>query len=284
MAALPGVRQPPWPGAFGTDFQRAALSAIVGGAPFSRACTPLPTQRHSVAFGMLDPLDPAWIAELDAIPDLAGTQGTYEAAVSKLAGTILISQESINDTDFPVTAATEQVLQDTFSHKLDKDLIGAAGPAPIPTRLLSVAAAADGTDIELAAVKAKADIGTAGGAASHFVVNPHHLGVLEAARDTTGRPLYPDASTTFAGLTTVIAVNATQPVVIDKTRCWLVVRRDFTADYSDQTDQAWSHYAVSLRIIGRFALAIPQPSKACRKLTVAGVAPLVADEGRSAKK
>ena len=191
MAPVAGVRQPPWPGAFGPDFQRNVLSAIVGGAPFSRACTPLPTQRTAVAFGMLDPADPAWIAELDQIPDLAGSQSTYEAAVSKLAGTILISRESFDDADFPVTQATEQVLQDTFSHKLDKDLIGAAGPAPIPTGLLSVAAAADGTDIELAAVAAKASIGTAGGQASHFVVSPHHLGQLEAARDTTGAPAVP---------------------------------------------------------------------------------------------
>ena len=286
MAPAAGVRQSPWPGAFGPDFQRNVLSAIVGGAPFSRAATPLPTQRTAVAFGMLDPADPAWGAELDPIPDLAGPQTTYEVGVSRLAGTILISQESIDDADFPVTATTEQVLQDTFSHKLDKDLIGAAGPAPIPTGLLSVAAASDGTDLELAAVKAKADIGTAGGQASHFVVSPHHLGQLEAARDTTGRPLYPDASTQFAGLTTVTAVAATQPFVMDRSRTWLVVRRDFIADMSDQTDSAWSHYAVSMRVVGRFALAIPQPSKACRKLTVAGIAPAVAAEapaGRSSK-
>ena len=52
------------------------------------------------------------------------------------------------------------------------------------------------------------------------------------------------------------------------------------ADLSNQTDSAWSHYATSLRIIGRFALAVPQPGKAVRKLTVAGVA-LVGDSGES---
>jgi hypothetical protein len=61
--------------------------------------------------------------------------------------------------------------------------------------------------------------------------------------------------------------------VYDASRCWLVTRRDFVAEFSNQTDSAWSHYAVSLRIIGRFALAVPQPLKAVRKLTVAGVAP-----------
>jgi hypothetical protein len=46
---------------------------------------------------------------------------------------------------------------------------------------------------------------------------------------------------------------------------------------SDQTSAAWDRYAVSLRIVGRFALAIPQPLKACRKLTVAGIAPVGAE-------
>jgi hypothetical protein len=101
---------------------------------------------------------------------------------------------------------------------LDKDLIGGAGPAPTPTGILSVAAASDGADLELAAVKAKSDIGGAGGQASHICISPHHLGELEAARDTLGRALYPDAATTFAGLTTVIAVNATQPFVMDAAR------------------------------------------------------------------
>jgi HK97 family phage major capsid protein len=268
----PGIVQNPWSSMFPAD-TRAIVSAIVGGAPFSRACTPLPTQRTSVAFGTLDPADPEWGAELDPIPDLSGPQSAYEVAVSRLAGTILISQESIADTDFPVTQQTEQVLRDTFSAKLDRDLIGAAGPAPTPTGILSVAAASDGTDLLAAAVKAKADIGTAGGQASHIALSPHFLGQLEDERAVNGEQLYPDAGTTFAGLATVSTVAATQPFVFDRSRCWLVVRRDFTADSSDQTDSAWSHYALSLRVIGRFALAIPQPSKACRKLTVAGIAP-----------
>jgi hypothetical protein len=47
--------------------------------------------------------------------------------------------------------------------------------------------------------------------------------------------------------------------------------RDFVADVSSQSDSAWSHYAQSLRIVGRFGLAVPQPSKAVRRLLVAGV-------------
>jgi len=276
MAALPGITKPGWPKAFPADFQAKFLSVVVGGAPFSRACTPLPTARTSVAFGILDTNDPAWVAELDAIPDLSKTQSTYEVATSKLGGSILISQESIDDSSFPLTASVSQAIGDTFSHKLDADLIGAAGPAPIPTGILSVATASDGTDLHAATVKAKADIGMSGGTATHVAMSPHFIGELEGIMGSgTGAPVFPDAGTTFAGLATVPAVAATQPFVFDATRCWLVTRRDFVAEATPFTDSAWSHYAVSLRIIGRFALAVPQPLRAVRKLTVAGTAPTI---------
>jgi HK97 family phage major capsid protein len=273
QAAVPGINQPGWPKGFPADFQAKILSTVVGGSPFSRSCTPLPTARTSVAFGILDANDPAWVAELDTIPDLAKNQSTYEVGVSKLAGSILISQESIDDSDFPLTASVTQVIQDTFSHKLDLDLIGAAGPAPVPTGILSVAAAADGSDLYLAAVSGKSAIGQSGGTADSIALSPHFIGEIEAMKTTTGEPLFPDAGTTFAGLQTVASVSASQPFVYDSSRCWLVVRRDFSAQVTPYTDSAWSHYAQSLRIIGRFALAVPQPAKAVRKLTVAGVAP-----------
>jgi HK97 family phage major capsid protein len=272
-APVPGITQPPWSGAFPPQFAAQVLSTIVGGAPFARACTPLPTARTAVAFGILDTNDPAWVAELDAIPDLSKSQSTYEVAVSKLAGSLLISQESIDDSSFPLTASVGQVLQDTFSHKLDLDLIGASGPAPVPTGILSVASASDGADLYEAAIQAKADIGMSGGTATSIALSPHFIGELEGIKDTTGRAIYSDAGTTFAGMATVPSVSATQPFVFDASRCWLVTRKDFLVESTPFTDSAWSHYAVSMRVIGRFALAVPQPAKAVRKLTVAGAAP-----------
>jgi HK97 family phage major capsid protein len=272
-ALVPGVVQPPWPGVFPPDIQARILSVITDGAPFSRACTRLPTARNAVAFAILDSADPSWSSELDLIPDLAPTQSAYEVAVARLNGTLLISKESIADTSFPVTAQTELAIQERFSAKLDRDLISGAGPAPIPTGILPVASASDGSDLLLAAVKGKADIGQNGGTATHIAMSPHFVGELESIKDTIGAQLYPDAATTFAGLTTVVTVAATQPFVFDQSRCWLVVRNDFLAETSDQTDAAWSRFAVSLRIVGRFALAVPQPLKAVRKLTVAGTAP-----------
>ena len=233
----------------------------------------------------MDVNDPEWGAELSEIPDLAKDQTAYEVAVSRLSGSILVSQESIDDDGFPVTQQVSQVLTDTFSNKLDRDLIGpAAAPAPpVPTGILAVAAAADGEDLELAAVAAKASIRSAGGAPSHIVMNPAVLGGLEAARDDLGRRLYDDPGTGFAGLQTVISVGATQPVVYDSARVWLVVNRDFTVDTSRETEAAWKHYATSIRVVARFALAVPQPSKAARKLTVGGSAPSAAAPAKGRK-
>ena len=274
----PGIVQPPWPAVFPPDAQARILAVITGGAHFAAACTPLPTNRSAVAFPILDSADPAWSSEMGLIPDLAPTQTAYQVAVSRLNGSLLISRESIEDTAFPVTAQTEAAIQERFSAKLDRDLIGAAGPAPIPTGILSVATASDGTDLLLASVKAKADIGTSGGTATHIALSPHFVGELESLKDTTGAQLYPDASTTFAGLATVVTVAATEPFIFDQSRCWLVLRNDFLAELNEYADAAWSRFAVSLRIVGRFALAVPQPLKAVRKLTVAGVAPVAEDQ------
>jgi HK97 family phage major capsid protein len=281
MPRLP-VSQSSWPGAFGTDFQRHVISAIVGGSPFARAVSPLPTNRTSVSFPLVNEVDdPSWLPELGEIPTLGIDAGEYDVAVSKLAGSVLISMESIDDTDFPTTAQTEQVLHDTFSAKLDRDLISGTGPAPAPTGVLAVASEVAAVDWELAAVKAKAEIATRGGTASHIAVSPNTLGELESARDTLGRALYPTASEDFAGLETVPAVSATQPIVFDWTRLFLVVRRDFSAELSPYASEAWNRYAQSLRIVGRFALACPMPAKSVRKLSVSDAPPLGAEPGGS---
>jgi Phage capsid family len=266
-AAPPGITQPPWASVFPAHVV-GVISAIVGGAPFARSLRPLPTNRSSVSFPQLDPSDPEWVAELGQIPLLTPDTSEYEVATSKLAGSILISRESMDDTEFPTQQQTEQVLRDTFSHKLDADFIGGTGPHPTPTGILAVAAETTGADWLAAATKGKAEIATAGGTPSHIALNPAVIGDLENARDEVGRQLYPDVSTVFAGLETVSAVAATQPVVMDSSRLWMAIRRDFVADFSYEVSEAWNRYAGSLRIVGRFALAAPLPSRSVRKLKI----------------
>jgi hypothetical protein len=250
------------------------VSMIVGGSPFARSLTPMPTRRTGVSFPLVDEVsEPAWGKELDQIPVLDLEGGEYDAAVSRLSGSILISEESISDTDYPLTRSVQQVIEDKFSNKLERDFIGAAGPAPTPVGILSVAAEVVGADLELAAVAAKGEIGTNGGEANSIAMSPMLIAGLESARDEIGRSLYPDAGTTFAGLATVRSVAATTAVVYDARRLWLVINRDFQADFSRETSEAWNRFARSLRIVGRFALAAPMPVKSVRKLKVEPVEP-----------
>ena len=266
--APPGITQATWPSTFPLEV-RPIISAIVGGSPFARSLTPLPTNRTGAVFPLVDNVtDPAWGGELSDVPVLDLESGEYDAAVSRLSGSILISQESLDDADWPISAQTEQVIEDTFSAKLERDFISGAGPHPTPLGILNVASEVTGADLELAAVAAKAQIGERGGEANSIAMSPTLIGTLESARDTLGRALYPDAATTFAGLATVRSVAATQAICYDSTRLWLVINRDFSAQMTPYVSEAWNKYAQSLRIVGRFALAAPMPAKSVRKLSV----------------
>ena len=120
-------------------------------------------------------------------------------ATSKLGGSILVSRESLDDTDFPVSQQTEQILRDTFSAKLDRDFIGSAGPHPTPAGILAVAAEVTGADWYEATVTAKAQIATAGGTASHVALSPAVSGALENTRDDMGTRCSPTRPSSSPG-------------------------------------------------------------------------------------
>jgi hypothetical protein len=74
--------------------------------------------------------------------------------------------------------------------------------------------------------------------------------------------------TSFCGLATVRSVAATQAIVYESTRLWIVINRDFSAEMTPFVSEAWNRFAQSLRIVGRLALAAPMPVKSVRKLSV----------------
>ncbi len=253
------------------DVVQRIISTIVGGSPFAASLTRLPTQRTSVAFPVLTDLDdPSWVAEMGLIPTLGLDSDAYVRAVAKLAGTVLISLEAVDDATFNVTQQTEQILRDTFSAKLDRDLVAGDGQGATPEGVLTAAPEVAGPDLWSAAVEAKGELGTAGGQPSHIALSPALAAAEEGRRDDIGRPLYPDGLTIFAGLTVVRALAATVPLVYDSSRCWLIVRRDFQADVSRDYAPAYERYAMALRLVGRFAAAIPTPVNSIRQLDVAG--------------
>jgi HK97 family phage major capsid protein len=248
------------------------VATIITGSPVCNSLSRLNTLRGAVAFPRVTELDdPEWVDEMGLIPLLGSETDAYLRAAHKLAGTVLISLESIEDSDFPVTQQTEQVLRDSFSAKLDRDIVNGSGQDPIPEGLESVAAAVAGDDLWAATTAAKAEINGMGGSASHIALSPAAIGAEEGRRDEEGRPLWPDGLSTFAGLAVISAPAVTgQPLVYDSGRLWLVVRRDFSADLSREYAPAFDRYAAALRLVGRFNVACPDPGRSLRKLNVGG--------------
>ena len=58
-------------------------------------------------------------------------------------------------------------------------------------------------------------------------------------------------------------------LVIDASRCFLVVARAVRVTASSEYAQAFKADKVALRVTGRFACAIPLPNSAIRKLAIA---------------
>jgi len=256
---------------FGPQLIAHIVSTIVGGSPVTSTFTRLATNRDSVAFPIVsDVTGAAWVPELGEIPALNLSDSTDTVTVAKLAGLLTVSKEAFDDASFPVERQVERLLVDKFSAKLDSDLLNGSTPTPpAPTGILAGAASVSGTDLELAAINAMVAIETAGGHPDYIAMSPTTLGQVLSERDSQDRPLWRDAATSLAGLRTVLSPALTTPIVYDSSRIYLVIRDGFHVAMSDTADGAWDHYAISLRLVGRFACAVPDANSAIRTLTVA---------------
>jgi len=135
--------------------------------------------------------------------------------------------------------------------------------------VIASAPASGGTDLVEAVADAIADIGEAGGQATHLVLSPR-AALTEASRPANdGHPLYPQGLTNLLGVEVAqVPGRGTDALVIDASRCFLVVARDFRVTASDQYAPAFKADKTALRVTGRFACAIPLPNAAIRKLAI----------------
>ena len=195
----PGITQPPWASMFPAQVV-AIVSAIVGGAPFARSLTPLPTNRASVSFPQLDPEDPEWVAELGVIPLLTpDTERVRGGGIQ--AGRVDPDQPGEHRGHrFPGHPADRA---DPPRHVSAPSSTATSSAAPGRTRSRPASwpwpPRSPAIDWYDAAIKAKAEIATAGGEASHVAFSPAVIGELEGTRDEIGHPLFPDAGTHSPG-------------------------------------------------------------------------------------
>jgi len=250
-----------WP----EELRALALKTIIGGAPFAGSLTPVPTSNSKVVFPTVDPTGAAWVAEAASLPDVTLGDDSYIVAVHKLAGTLGIGNESILDTAYDLDGQVGNALVDAFSRQMDLGLLNGTGDANNqPTGVVGVATEiVEATTLLSAAAAAKGAIGDAGGRPDTLAV-AYTTAAEEAARTANGILVYPNGLEAAFGLRIVQVPGLAQPLVYDSTRVFLVEREDFTVEQSAHA--GWQTDTTSLRVKGRFAVAVPSPVKAIRKL------------------
>jgi hypothetical protein len=247
------------------------LNLLVGGAPFcGNALTRYPTARHAVAFPTAKPDRPAWLREMDPIPVVGLGDNADIVAVCKLASIVLMSNESVGDTEVNITNEFAELMRDSASAELDRGILY-GGDDPEPRGLVAAALPAPGADLGAAITAAIGSIGDAGGTATHLAARPSVLANARNTRDLTdgsNRLAFPDGIGAAYGLEEVGVpeLAAADILVTNKAKLWLVTRNDFQVDYS--RDYAFDRDAIAVRIRGRFAVGAPDLPKALRKLTV----------------
>ena len=261
-----------WQGVLSPPDVTNLINMLVGGAPFAASLTRYPTTRAEVAFPTAAPDKPAWTAEAATLPTIGLHDAADIVAIKKLGEVLKLSNESVSDASVNLTQQIAALLRDAAGPELDRGLLYGALAAE-PTGVVPNVAVVDATDLSTAITNAIGAIGDAGGVADTIVGKPslfaHQRNVKAAG---SGVFLYPGGVGAAFGLAEVGCSQAADCLVYDSTRLYLLARTtDFEVAFS--TDYFFDSDSTACRVRGRFAVGMPVPLKAARKITVAGVAP-----------
>ncbi len=272
-----------WQGVLAPPDVAQLINMLVGGSPFAASLTKYPTTRAEVAFPTASPDKPAWVAEAGTIPEIGLNDDADIVAVKKLAEILKMSNESISDATVNLTAQVADLLRDSSGPELDRGLLYGSAPTE-PKGVVPNVLAVDATDLSGAITAAIGAIGDAGGTATHIAGKPSLFAHERNIKATgSGVFLYPLGVGPQFGLTEVGVPGLADCLVYDKSRLYLIARTtDFEVAMSP--DYFFDSDSTAIRVRGRFAVGMPVPLKAARKITVAGVAPTGAAESRKSTK
>jgi hypothetical protein len=261
-----------WQGVLSPPDVTALINMLVGGSPFAASLTMYGTTRAEVAFPTASPDRPGWTAEGGTLPTIGLHDAADIVAVKKLGEILKLSNESITDTSVNLTAQVAALLRDSSGPELDRGLLYGS-LATEPKGVVPNAAVVDGADLSTAITAAIGQLGNAGGVANTIAGKPSLFAGQRNIKATgSGVFLYPDGIGAQFGLAEVGVPELNDCLVYDSTRLYLIARTTdfevaFSADYFFDSD------STACRVRGRFAVGMPVPNKAARKITVAGVAP-----------
>ncbi|SDO87050.1 phage major capsid protein, HK97 family [Pedococcus dokdonensis] len=255
--------------AFPTEVFAPILNRGLSGARFFDSLTRRDISGNSATFPTVDPTGFDWVAELGVIPEVTPGDSSSVVAPAKMAGNILLSNESLADNTFDLAAGIGDAIKGSMGPAVDAGcLYGGASPEE-PDGVYDALANVTGVTLRAAVITAAAEIMGSGGDPNTVFVTPA-MWAEEMARETASGPVNTGADLTIAGLRAVVvpSLAAGNGIVADTTRCYGVVRQDFRAELNAQSDQAWSRDGAQLRVIARLAAVVPAPVSAARSLTV----------------
>lgn len=244
------------------------------------------TDRAEVHFPtvLADP-SAAWVDEASPIPLTQPVFGNVVAAPTKIGAIVVVSSETIEDSEIDPVEATGQGLVRDLARKLDLAYFGAQA-APAPSGLAALAAAS-GSEVQTVSAGASFTnldafaegaslIEAAGGEVTGWATNPTTALALAKIKTGAGAntPLLApgqDAAAptrrTLEGRSLFISAAIPNGVVwgIDASTSHLVIRREARLDVDRSsfftTDQ------VALRLTARMALAFTAPSRVVKITT-----------------
>jgi hypothetical protein len=255
---------------FPADVTATILNSALTGAPVFDSLTRRTTSRAEVAFPTADPTGFDWVAELGTIPTVDTGDDAAVVSPAKIAGNILLSLESVSDTDLNITAEVGRLIRESMTGKADTDLVyGVADNTAAPAGFFDLLPPAEGATLRAAVVDACAQILGAGGNPTTVLISPALWSAEVTRRETVpaGSGLLSDLGIPLA-VKVAATLKATDALVLDQAGCFGVVRNDYTIEGSIDAPGAWDRDAVALRVKARLAAVVPAPSKHARSVTV----------------
>ena len=245
-------------------------NAALGGAPFARSLTVLPTAKGAISIPRSNPVGFDWVAEGQSIPDVDLNDDADVIAVAKLSGIVTLTNEFWDDADLPVSDLLATAVSDAMGASLDTGLLIGAGP-PEPVGVLASAPTATevAEDMRQAVILAWGELVDAGASPDRIVafakasVIAAELGRNSTTMDT---PIYADGAGGMVGpgiaLRAVPTMPANTVLVADIGRTYTVQRSDFEVAFSGHA--RFRNDETLMRIKARYAVACPTPGKALR--------------------
>jgi hypothetical protein len=210
------------------------------------------------------------VAELGVIPEVDAGDAAVLAVPVKLAGNILLSNESVSDNEFDLLTGIGDAIARGMGTKVDDGVLDGDGTDASPVGVFDSLDNVGGSTLREAAITGAAEVMDNGGNPDVLFVTPAMWGV-EMSRETTAGPVFNGTDLTILGLRVVVVpkLHAGDAIVADTSRCYGIVRSDPRIEANSHSDAAWSRDGTQVRVITRVAAIIPDPASAARSLTVA---------------